>query len=187
MLLWFDPFGNCTATRAVVLARFGCVQIDNPDGTQARVRHRFAVAPTRLWRAFTDPADVARWMWGSYIKSCVAEVDLRVGGTYRVYTDSNATEHGWHTDRIGRLGIYVEIVPEERLVYTLHWDAPVGYNQSDGVVTDEVMAVTFVADGGGTLLDVLHLGIPDDGGSAVEHGRGLAEEVETLARLVETG
>jgi hypothetical protein len=32
---------------------------------------------------------------------------------------------------------------------------------------------------------VCHLGIPDDGVSAVEHGRGLGEELDTLAALVE--
>lgn len=126
-------------------------------------------------------------MWGSHANNCVAETDLRVGGTYRVDTDGNATSDGWHDDRISRLGIYVEIVPDRRLVYTLHWDAPVGYNQSGAVVTDEVMVVSFAADGDGTIVEMLHLGIPDVVGAAVEHGRGLAEEIETLAALVETG
>lgn len=116
---------------------------------------------------------MARWMWGNDTDNCVAEADLHVGGSYRVCTDSNATEHGWHPDRIGRLGIYVEIVPEQKLVYTLDWDARVGYNQTEGAVTDEVMIVTFTADGEGTLVEVRHLGIPGDGISAVEHGRGL--------------
>lgn len=161
------------------------MQIDNPDGTQVIASRRFAASVPRMWQAFTDPDDMARWMWGSYIDNCVAESDLRVGGGYRVYTDSNSTQHGWPRDRVGRLGIYVEIVPGERLVYTQHWDAPVGYNQQDAVVADEAMMVTFTADGNGTMLEVRHLGIPDDGASAREHGRGLGEELETLAQLVE--
>lgn len=160
------------------------MQIENPDGTQVYARRRFAASPARLWRAFTDPVEMARWMWGGYMDNCVAEVDLRVGGGYRVYADSNATEHGWGTNRIGRLGIYIDIVPNVRLVYTLHWDAPVGYNQRDGVVTDEVMVIGFAADGGGTLVEIRHLGIADDGVSAIEHGRGLGEELDTLAGLV---
>ena len=159
--------------------------VENPDGTQVLACRRFDAAVSRLWRAFTDPLDMAAWMWAGYARNCVAEKDLRVGGRYSVYTDSNATDDGWHTDRIGRLGMYVEIVPEERLVYTLHWDAPVGYNQQGGIVTDEVMVVTFEADGDGTVIQLRHLGIPDDGVSAVEHGKALAHEFDYLARLVE--
>jgi len=158
--------------------------IENPDGTQVLARRRFDAPVSRLWKAFTDPVDMA-WMWTSYAENCAAENDLRVGGRYRVSTDSNATADGWHSDRIGRLGVYVEIVPEERLVYTLHWDAPVGYNQQGGAVTDEVMVVTFSADGDGTLVELCHLGIVDDGVSAVEHGKALAQEFDYLAQVVE--
>ncbi len=159
--------------------------IENPDGTQVLARRRFEAPVDRLWRAFTIPVDMASWMWAGDNQNCVADSDLRVGGSYSVYTDSNATGDGWHTDRIGRLGIYIEIVEGIRLTYTLHWDAPVGYNQQGGVVADEVMVVTFEADGDTTVVQLRHLGIPDDGISAVEHGKALAEEFEFLARLVE--
>jgi uncharacterized protein YndB with AHSA1/START domain len=124
-------------------------------------------------------------MWGGYTDNCTAETDLRVGGRYAVYADSNATDDGWPTDRVGRLGVYVDIVPEELLVYTLHWDAPVGYNQKGNVVTDEFFDVTFAPDGKGTVVEVHHYGIPNDGVSAEGHGLGLGEELETLAALVE--
>ena len=159
--------------------------VENPDDTQVLARRRFEAPVSRMWRAFTDPSDMAAWMWTGYAMNCVAENELRVGGSYRVYTDSNATADGWHSDRIGRLGIYVEIVPQQRLVYTLHWDAPVGYNQQDGVVTDEVMLVTFQPDGDGTVVELRHLGIPADGVSAAEHGKALAQEFDYLTRVVE--
>ena len=161
------------------------MEITNPDGTQVRAERRFAASPERLWQAFTDPSEMAAWMWGGFAGNSVAGSDLHIGGAYSVYTDSSATKDGWHSDRIGRCGIYVEIEPETRLTYTLHWDAPVGYNQRAGVVTDEVFIVTFTPDGDGTIVVVCHLGIPDDGVSAVEHGRGLGEELDTLAALVE--
>ena len=161
------------------------VAIENPDGTQVLARRRFDAPVARLWRAFTDPSDMAAWMWAGHGRNCVGENDLRVGGSYSVYTDSKATADGWHTDRIGRLGTYIEGAEESRLAYTLHWDAPVGYNQQGGVVTDEVMIVTFDADGDNTIVELRHLGIPDDGVSAVEHGKALAAELGFLARLVE--
>lgn len=159
--------------------------IENPDGTQVYGSRRYTAPVERLWRAFTEPADMAGWMWAGYAENCVALSDLRVGGRYSIYTDSDAASAGWPRDRIGRLGIYLEIVPEQRLVYTLHWDAPVGYNQQDTVVTDEAMLITFRADGAATIIELRHVGIPDDGASAVEHGKALAAEFDHLARLVE--
>lgn len=161
------------------------MEITNPTGTQVRAVKRFATAPRRIWEAFTVPADMAAWMWGSYANNAEAKSDLRIGGSYSIYTDSAATKDGWPSDRIGRLGIYVDVVPESRLAYTLHWDAPVGYNQRGGVVTDEVFVVTLTPDGTETLLVVDHLGIPDDGISAIEHGRGLGEELAALEGVVE--
>ena len=159
--------------------------IENPDGTQVYASRRFSAPVSRLWRAFTEPGDMAAWMWAGYARNGRAESDLRVGGSYSVYTDSNATADGWPRDRIGRLGIYVEIVPEQRLAYTLHWDAPVGYNQKGDVVGDEVVLVTFRPVGDGTVVELRHLGIPDDGVSASEHGKALAAEFDYLAQLVE--
>ncbi len=161
------------------------MEISHPDATCVYVRRRFSATPERIWRAFTVPADMASWMWGGYAKNCSAESDLRVGGRYSVYTDSSATADGWPSDRIGRLGLYVEVVPERRLIYTLHWDAPVGYNQRSAVVTDELFIVTLAPDGEGTILEIEHMGIPADSGANVEHGRGLADELDHLARLVE--
>lgn len=41
--------------------------------------------------------------------------------------------------------------------------------------------------GNATTVVMLHTGIPDDGVSAVEHGKGIGEEFDWLARLVEAG
>jgi uncharacterized protein YndB with AHSA1/START domain len=161
------------------------MDITHPDETRVCIRRRFAASPERLWRAFTVPADMAAWMWGGHAANCVAESDLRVGGRYSVYTDSKATADGWPSDRIGRLGIYVEIIPERRLVYTLHWDAPVGYNQRNDVVSDEVFLVSFFDHGVETVVAIEHIGIPSGSGANTEHGKGLADELENLARLAE--
>ena len=161
------------------------MEISNPDGGSARVIRRFEANRERLWQAFTDPTDMAQWMWGGYTENAIADTNLRIGGRYSIYTDSNATKDGWHTDRVGRFGLYVEIVPKEKLVYTLQWDAPVGYNQKGERVADEFFVVTLREDGAGTVVEVNHYGIPNDGVSAEGHGLGLGDEMETLATLVE--
>lgn len=72
------------------------------------------VAPrARVFRAWTDPATLRRWYrlddtW----EVPVAEVDLRVGGAYRI--DLQPPGRGVITEA----GEYLEIVTDERLVYT---------------------------------------------------------------------
>ena len=62
-----------------------------------------------------------------------------------------------------------------------------GYNQvADGpVVVDEVVAVDFTPVDEGTLVEMHHYGIPDDGVAAPEHGRSIDATFDYLARLVE--
>lgn len=161
------------------------MQAERFSGTLVSVSRRLSARPARVWQAFTNPNDMAKWMWGSKAVECVASSDLRVGGSYSVYADGQATQNGWHTDRVGRAGVYAEIIPRQRLVYTLHWDAPVGYNQNGTIPPDELFVVTFEYAGTGTLVEIEHHGIPDDGISAPEHERGLNDELDALAGLVE--
>lgn len=163
------------------------MEIEHPDGTQVRVTRTFDAPVGQVWRAFTEPEQLAAWAWGGYTRNAVAEVDLRIGGRYCVYTDGGGTAAGWPRDRVGVLGIYADIVAEARLAYTVHWDAPVGYNQHGGLVLDEVVIVSMHEQGNATTVVMLHTGIPDDGVSAVEHGKGIGEEFDWLARLVEAG
>ena len=156
------------------------------DGIRARIIREFAAAPERLYRAFTDPAEAAAWMWGPNVPNPSAEMDLRVGGRYRVSRDApDGDDSGWPSDRWAFSGVFVELDPPRKIVYTLHWEGPVGYNQTGDEVFDEAVIVTLEPDEAGTLLVFDHIGIPDDGVSAAEHGRSVAVTFDTLAELVE--
>ena len=54
------------------------------DGTRVVITREFAATPERLYRAFTDPDDAAAWMWGRNAGNPTAEMDVRIGGRYRV-------------------------------------------------------------------------------------------------------
>jgi len=41
-------------------------------------------SPERVFDAFTDPEELKRWWWPNGFSCPAAEVDLRVGGTYRL-------------------------------------------------------------------------------------------------------
>lgn len=75
-------------------------------------------APRELvFRAFTDPEMVIHWMWGPDEWRMVrCDIEFKVGGTYR---------YVWrHVEKgdMGMGGIFHEIVPPERLVYTELFD-----------------------------------------------------------------
>src|SRR5436190_23542518 len=74
---------------------------------------RILAAPRRLvFQAWTRPEHVVQW-WGlRSLTVAVCEIDFRVGGAWRwVLRALNGEEYGFR-------GVYREIVPPERLVYT---------------------------------------------------------------------
>ncbi len=136
-----------------------------------------------MFAAWTDPADLARWIWASLGKNVWAEVDLRMGGAYRIYSQVKGGTHQGE-DWSGMCGIYTDVEPARRLAFTLHWDADVGYNAAGALTLDEAMIVTFAPDGDGTRMTFTHVGIPDDGQSVQAHRAGVAESFDMLADVV---
>ena len=66
----------------------------------------------RVWRAWTDPAEVAKW-WGPYgFKTDTSTRDFRVGGTWK------HTMIGPDGKAYANLAHFEEIVPHERIVLT---------------------------------------------------------------------
>lgn len=79
---------------------------------------RFQAPRALVFRAFTEPALVSRWLLGPPDwKMPVCEIDLRVDGAFRyVWRHADGRE-------MGLSGIFREIVPGERLVHTELFDA----------------------------------------------------------------
>jgi uncharacterized protein YndB with AHSA1/START domain len=91
---------------------------------QARLREKpslnlsrsYPVAPEKVWRAWTDPEAVKKW-WGPGPDQSVsaAELDVRVGGRFRiVFGGPDGKDHEC-------AGVYREVVPNRRLVFTWSW------------------------------------------------------------------
>jgi uncharacterized protein YndB with AHSA1/START domain len=137
-----------------------------------RIERRFAVPPERLFRAFTDPEELAGWVYGADARGLVAEVDPRSGGALRLSKDGASLMRG----------LFVDVCPPSRIVHTVHWDADVGYNRSGEDPVDELVVVEIAADPAGSRLAYLHAGIPDDGESAREHERSVRATLDDLAR-----
>ena len=121
----------------------------NPN-EQVRLERTIAASPGRVYRAWIDPALLARWMAPGPFDLTRAEVDERIGGHYRI----------WHADAASGAAMggfeaeIIELVPAQRVVF--RWGF-VGPERSDGPVYDSRLTVTFApAPGGATLLTLVH-------------------------------
>lgn len=142
------------------------------------IERTFAVPAARVFRALVDPEDLVVWAWGPGARDTRAEVDARVGGGFHVSTDG--APFGKPGGRAGMLGTYVVLDPPRRLVQTLRWDAPVGYNAPGMDPLDEAVIVELEPQSGGTRLRWTHVGVPD-GVAVREHERGVGACLDLLA------
>ena len=74
--------------------------------------------PARVFRAWTEAAELKRWFAaGEGFTTPLAEIDLRVGGRYRLGMQPPGS-----TDVLVVTGEYQEILPPRRLSFTWRWD-----------------------------------------------------------------
>ena len=74
--------------------------------------HRvFAAPPERVWRAFTDPDAMAKWLPPHGFTGKVHHLDARVGGTYRMSFTNLTTGHSHHFG-----GSYLELAAGAQFV-----------------------------------------------------------------------
>jgi uncharacterized protein YndB with AHSA1/START domain len=129
-----------------------------PGWTVLQVRRTFDAPREDVFRAWTDPELLRQWLTGSGGRSPHAEVDLRVGGEFRVMTTSRGGRFfAWllrdESEFVQLVGRYVEISPPERLVFTMGWeDFPFVHVDSDATT----VTVEFHEHGEGTELVLTH-------------------------------
>jgi uncharacterized protein YndB with AHSA1/START domain len=154
------------------------IPVKNSTTVERKSEREFVVTrtfdgPARLvFEAWTKPELFKRW-WapkstGVPLLSC--EMDVRVGGSYRLVFGHDASETS------AFFGRYIEVTPHSRLVWT--------NEEGDG---EAVTTVTFEEKGGKTLL-VLHELHPSKEAvdEAIGFGDGLRETFEQLDELLVT-
>ena len=106
------------------------------------IKRRLKAPPAKVYTAWTDPEKVKGWMGTAEMRPSHVECDLRVGGRYRwVMIAPSGEEHDVR-------GVYREIVPNEKLVFTWAWKST---PERESLVT-----VLLKPDGDGTLLTLMH-------------------------------
>ena len=86
------------------------------DTGQVRIVRTYRVAPEKIWRAWTEPQALSQWFApGKNLDSTEAEIDLRVGGRYRIaFQAPNGETHE-------ASGVYEVVEPNKRLVFSWGW------------------------------------------------------------------
>jgi uncharacterized protein YndB with AHSA1/START domain len=96
----------------MAVASSGTAKITLPTDEEILITREFDAPKHLVYKAWTTPELVSRWWPGRRGEMKSAEIDLRVGGTWRyVMEASGGYEVGFH-------GEYREIVPNERIVST---------------------------------------------------------------------
>ena len=94
-----------------------------------RLHRVIATSPDKIFRAFVEPDALAQWLPPDGFVCTVHELDARVGGRHRAsfrnFTTGDSHSFG---------GDYVELIPNEKLVYTDRFDdpKPAGRDADDG-------------------------------------------------------
>jgi uncharacterized protein YndB with AHSA1/START domain len=118
-------------------------------GNTIRLHRVLRANPDKVYRAFLDPAAMAKWLPPNGFTCQVHHMDARVGGTFRISFTNFSTGHGHSFG-----GEYLELVPGRKLRYSDKFDDP---NLPGTMVT----TVTLQSVSVGTELSVVQEGVPE--------------------------
>ena len=132
------------------------------------LKRRLHAPAEKVYAAWTEPAQLARWFGPAQTisGSVRAEMDVRVGGRFRV---GFKTEDGEYHE-VG--GVYREVVPNEKLVFTWAWHTT---PERESLVT-----VLIRRDGDGAMLTLTHEQFFDEA-ARDGHKRGWTGTLDKLA------
>jgi uncharacterized protein YndB with AHSA1/START domain len=132
---------------------------------------RFRARPEKVWAAWTDPEKLIAWFCTTKARpgSFRADLDVRVGGRYRISFDMESGEHS----EVG--GVYREVVPNERLVFSWAWHST---PERESLVT-----VSIRPDGAGALMVFTHEQFFDEA-ARDNHERGWSELFTQLEQVL---
>lgn len=138
----------------------------NPTPDAVVIERSFDASPHLIWQMWTDPEHFKAWYGPDGTAIPVAEMDVRVGGR-RLLCIEAETPGGprqmWFT------GEYLEVVEDQRLVYTESMSdengnvlAPADLGMPEGHPTTTQVTVELEALDGHTKMVMTHAGIPED-------------------------
>jgi uncharacterized protein YndB with AHSA1/START domain len=125
----------------MAVASSGTATVTLPTDETIQITREFDAPKHLVYKAWTTPELVKRWWHANRGEMTVAEIDLRVGGTWRyVSVTPDGFEVAFH-------GEYRELVPDERIVSTEVYE---GFPDGEALDT-----LTLTETDGRTTLEIL--------------------------------
>ena len=141
-----------------------------------KITRDFHAPRDRVWRAWTQPNAVVRWLGPKHCPAVEVSADVRAGGAWRAcLTPGNDKDALWQSGR------YLVVTPPERLEFTFAWE---GSNHEDGpgVQTHVTVRLEALASGG-TRMHFSQTGLVS-AQSAIGHSAGWNSTFERLAEFL---
>ncbi|HEX7779070.1 MAG TPA: SRPBCC family protein [Vicinamibacterales bacterium] len=159
-------------------------QVALPSDREVKVTRSFKAARPLVYRAYTEPALLQRWLLGPPGWSMpVCEMDVRVGGRYRWRwrNDTDGSEFGF-------AGTFREVTPPSKLVHTETYDpGTVDYTYPQ---REALVFVTFTEDNGiTTVTTLIDFGSKEARDAAVATGMtdGMEQSYQLLDAVLSEG
>ena len=141
--------------------------VSAPVKPSLTLKRRLNATPEKVFAAWTRPETLARWFGPIECTSIEARIDLKVGGRYHITMIVPGDQHDV-------MGVYREVVPNEKLVFTWAWHT---MKERESLVT-----ITIKRDGEGSLLTLHHEKFFDEA-ARDGHSRGWTGSLNKLEAL----
>jgi uncharacterized protein YndB with AHSA1/START domain len=116
------------------------LHITAESGRQDITFMRVFDAPRELvFKAWTDPAMLPKWLGPRRLTMTLIEMDARPGGSWRyVSRDVDGSEYGFH-------GVFHDVAPPERVVQTFEFEGVPGHVSLDTIRFEDIAGQTRIA------------------------------------------
>lgn len=158
-------------------------QVMLPSDREVQVTRTFKAPRALVFRAYTEPALVRRWMLGPPGWSMpVCDMDVRVGGSYRWRwrNDADGAEFGF-------FGTFREVQPPSKIVHSERYD-PGTLPEAYPTEGEAIITTTFTEeDGITTMTSLMDFGSKEIRDSAMKTGmtEGMEQSYQLLDRLLQ--
>jgi uncharacterized protein YndB with AHSA1/START domain len=140
--------------------------------TTVYVSRTFAAPREKVFRAWTEPEQIKKWLAPAGCGTPSAEIELRVGGTYRLGMQFP------NEDIFYVSGAYREVEPPAKLAFTWRWEKP----EMD--FGETLVTIEFYDRGGVTEVVLTHQRFPTNK-VRDQHDQGWHEIFDKLASVIQ--
>lgn len=147
--------------------------VAEPGKREILITRVFDAPRDLVFSVYMDPDVISQWWGPKGLTTTVEKMDARPGGIWRfVQRDAEGNEYRFH-------GVYHDITPPERLIYTFEYEGIPGHVLLETVTLEDVNGRTKMTDRG------VFQTVEDRDGMLQSGAEGMTETVDRFAELVE--